>query len=141
MSTNYYLHHRTQRPCPTCGHAEEDEPLHIGFSAVGWVFALRIHPKLGIHGLDDWKDRWGNIDYYIQDEYGRELTAAAMLRCITERGQDGDYDWDDESWKSFHARNHSAPGPRGLLRYRLPGIGCCVAHGEGTWDLFDGDFD
>ena len=54
MGTNYYLHEPPTNKCEHCGRQDEKEPLHIGKSSVGWVFALHIIPEMGIEDLEDW---------------------------------------------------------------------------------------
>jgi hypothetical protein len=139
MGTNYYWHNNP--PCPTCGHAEE--PKHIGKSSAGWCFSLRIYPEDGINSLDDWK-RLFESGGVIRDEYRADIPLAEMLETITERGRDPRNQdivpWGYSSWDEFHRTNYSMPGPKGLLRHRIDGMGTCVRHGEGTWDYCVGEF-
>jgi hypothetical protein len=139
MGTNYYLH---QKPdCECCGRAYE--PLHIGKSSVGWVFALHVIPEDGIRTLDDWRRLWSAPGSYIRDEYGNRLPPDEMLRRITERQNPRGWD-DGPRWACYgsetesHEVNHSQRGPNGLLRR---GIGrYCIGHGDGTWDYMVGEF-
>jgi len=138
MGTNYYLYEKTV--CPTCGHT--DEPLHIGKSSSGWCFSLHIYPDDGISTLQDWIERWSAPNSVIQDEYGDNISLEEMLRIITERGRDRE--WEEKpcgyaSWEAFHAANNSLKGTNGLLRHQIDGRRC-LAHGEGTYDLLSGDF-
>lgn len=110
MGTNYYHHAKT--PCPTCGH--EDEPRHIGKSSCGCAFALHVYPDDGIHDLADWQPLFETGR--IVDEYGRPVTLADMLAIIKNRSH-----------------------PRGLRRGTVDDR-YCIGHGEGTWDLYVGEF-
>jgi hypothetical protein len=137
MGTNYYLH---ENACPTCGRGPE--PLHIGKSSGGWVFALHVIPEEGINDLPDWIKRWekGGV---VKDEYGETVTPEEMISVIKDRAWGR---WDGgrkvpggySSWADFHDRNESVEGPNGLLRCR-PGVRG-TQHGEGTYDLHVGEF-
>lgn len=141
MGTSYYL-----RPGPLGG-----EELHIGKSSGGWCFSLHVIPEEGLNSLEDWKRRFKRNPFStVRDEYGRAVSKAEMLSIITERKCDKD--WDDEWWNysilgrpspysseaDFHRKNGSLRGPNGLLRHQIGRF--CVGHGEGTWDLIQGDF-
>lgn len=138
MGTNYYLHEDT---CPTCGRGPE--PLHIGKSSAGWVFALHVIPEEGINDLADWVDRWRKGGE-IRDEYGQAVTREEMFTIITQRFRDP---WEEKrkrspvmysSWADFHQKNESVEGPAGLIRCREGVRG--VRHGKGTYDLHPGEF-
>jgi hypothetical protein len=114
MGTNYYLE---KNKCVCCGRFDE---IHIGKSSAGWCFSLRIYPDDGIHSLEDWKALFN--EHSIRDEYGRPITAASMLANIAERSH-----------------------PRGLLRHEFEHLGHRIyglrsRHGEGTYDLIEGEF-
>jgi hypothetical protein len=128
MGTNYYWHER--EPCQTCG--RRDEPLHIGKSSVGWVFALHIMPDDGINDLPDWEARWDRGR--IEDEYGRALSPDEMRNIITGR-QGAHAQAMTPAWLRENSAEH---GPNGLARARIDHH--CVGHGSGTWDLHRGDF-
>jgi len=127
MGTNYYWHNK--KPCPTCGH--EDEPLHIGKSSAGWVFALHVYPDKGIDDLQDWESRWGEGE--IRDEYGDTVSPDAMRAEITQREWPKRFRHESD----FHSQNMSEDGPNGLVRARRDRV---YKHGAGTWDCHLGDF-
>lgn len=112
MGTSYYWSPNPSR-CRTCGH-DPGEEIHIGKSATGWVFALHITDT--IPTLDAWKLLW--LSGTIRDEYGEAYTAVQMLRIIAERSH-------PETLK----RNSEEDGYTQF-----------VGQGEGTWDMFRGDF-
>jgi hypothetical protein len=139
MGTNYYLH---ETVCSTCGRGPE--PLHIGKSSMGWVFALQIYPEEGINDLPDWVERWKRPGVEIHDEYGKLVLPDVMFNIITDRSREP---WDEvrkrmpwgySSWADFHRDNSSMEGPNGLLRCREGVRG--VRHGHGTYDLHTGEF-
>lgn len=145
MGTNYYLHHPPKNKCEHCGREDQEEPLHIGKSSAGWVFALHIIPEMGVNDLEDWLPlfRRGTI----KNEYGDTLTDDDMVTIILRRF--GLRDFDDParqaamkathlSEEAFHHSNGSMRGPNNLLRSKLSKF--CVKHGEGTWDCLVGDF-
>lgn len=112
MGTNYYLEEKP--PCESCG--RPFERLHIGKSSAGWVFALHVIPG-EIDSLKDWQLRWVKPGVRIVDEYGRQFSPEDMLLIITARLRGDD-----------------------RLMRSVPGKGHCVGHGDGTWDLIDGEF-
>ena len=137
MGTNYYLYDRS--PCPTCG--REYNRMHIGKCSLGWYFALHVMPEEGIHDLADWEALWARDGAYIEDEYGRRVSELQMRETITER--DTGKTWGElrarppmlyDSWAVFHRENDSEEGERGLLRRRDK------PHGDGTYDLVEGEF-
>ena len=142
MGTNFYFHYA------------EHEPLHIGKSSVGWVFALHVYPDDGINDLGDWLRFLDTQDGRILDEYDSAVPVPDMVVIITKRGRDdGEKQWQKSpygysSWDNFHYLNHSIPGPRGLLRSKVESRGShrqsftngCVKNGEGTWDCMVGEF-
>lgn len=134
MGTNYYHHKMGQHP------------VHIGKSSGGWCFALHVIPEKDLNSLDDWKQRWGSRPA-IRDEYGDKVTKAEMLRIITERSHQRrmeDVNWEEDFMNHYNDlnhfldRNHAELGPNNLLRHRVGPY--CAGHGEGTWDLIEGDF-
>ena len=127
MGTNYYL---IRNRCRHCGRS--DEPLHIGKSSCGWVFALRTHADLGIKDLLDWEPLF--CKHEIQDEYGNAVPVSEMLTVITQRRGQENKDFDPK-WLSA---NDAVPGPHGLARCKIGHH--CEAHGDGTWDLHEGEF-
>ena len=136
MGTNYCLH---QPQCPLCKH--QPEPLHIGKSSIGWVFALHVMPEKGINDLDDWKPLLDATESMIKDEYGDVKSSSEMLEWITDRSRD--QSWDECTWfgyKSeahFHRQNNSIRGPNNLLRHQIDRE-YCLSHGAGTWDCLAG---
>lgn len=136
MGTNYYLY---KNCCAHCGRG--DDSKHIGKSSSGWVFSLNTHHDEGISSLKDWEEAWATEGAVIKDEYGQVIPIEEMVGIITRRSwgfrkekPPGYY-----SWEEFHQKNHSLPGPNGLLRHQIDGSHC-IAHGEGTYDLMQGDF-
>ena len=150
MGTNFYFLQGGLEPCPTCGHQEEPERLHIGKSSRGWCFSLHVIPDKGLNSLEDWKDLFWGVSGRIENEYGEPLSAMQMLGLITERGIDKE--WGERWWDysflgrqspytseaDFHQKNGSERGPNNLLRHRISQH--CIGHGEGTWDLIPGKF-
>lgn len=57
MGVNFRL--QLNDKCPACGRGPTK--LHIGKSAVGWAFNLRVYPDRGINELEDWLPRQGNL--------------------------------------------------------------------------------
>ena len=111
MGTNFYLE---LKPCECCGRA--DEPLHIGKSSAGWVFALHVYPEMGINNLEDWKRIFKKDGKKIVSEYGDEKTYEEMISNIVNRSH-----------------------PRGLNRSYVDGRHC-IGNGEGTYDYMIGEF-
>jgi hypothetical protein len=137
MGTNYY--EVAQPACPHCG--RDHDQLHIGKSSAGWCFSLHVIPAMNLNDWPDWESRLSD-GRPIEDEYGKRITLAELREIVTDRGRDG-RDWEQSpygypSWPEFHRRNHSQPGPKGLLRHQLSRW--CVGHGAGTWDLLPGEF-
>lgn len=132
MGTNYYLHEETDR-CPECGQ-DTTTTLHIGKSSAGWVFALRVHPGLGISDLADWIPRFDDPKTEIVDEYGKTIGAAQMMDIICNRRREHP----PESLAWYDA-NTAEPGPNNLARAKLR-PDSVVGHGAGTWDLHVGEF-
>lgn len=135
MGDNYYLY---ENACDKCGRG--DEPLHIGKSSAGWCFSLHVEPDMKLRDLPDWVERWSQPGVIIKDEYGHTLSPEDMLLVITARHWDNTKKWwtGYESEQDFHIRNHSEPGPNGLLRHRIGQY--CLSHGSGTWDCIAGEF-
>ena len=98
MGTNYYLHTNI---CSHCG--KGDEPLHIGKSSAGWVFALHVYPEDGISSLMDWKSVLANGT--IRDEYGKDVSYSDMMRTIEGRKKYG-----DPPTPEFLRENHAIAG-------------------------------
>ena len=135
MGTNYYVN--KEDICEYCGRGGEE--LHIGKSSAGWHFGLHVIPNEGINNLEDWKKFWKGKR--IRDEYGRTITAKEMLKVITERKSNND--WNKKpfmynGWVDFHNQNNSERGINGLVRCKIGSH--CIGHGEGTWDLITGEF-
>jgi hypothetical protein len=129
MGTNYYISVETPEG--------DVEKIHIGKSSSGWVFSLRIYENKGILSLYDWMPIILNTENVIRDEYGRNITAAEMLRQITVRGRDRAPEWTPAEY----AMNHAEPGPNNLVRHRQDSeYGRTTTHGEGTWDYMDYEF-
>jgi hypothetical protein len=82
---------------------------------MGWRFALRVYPELGIHSLGDWDKRFRRG--VIVDEYRRVITSTEMIRRICKPG----------------GRSYDTP------KYTIffpPFVG----HGKGPYDYILGDF-
>jgi len=109
------------------------EDLHIGLSAAGWCFAL--HVTSSIRSLSDWKILFEKKNQWIADESGKVLDASRMLSIITERSMPSA----PLVTAAFHEKNHSEDGPNNLHRFKV-GEANCIGHGEGTWDLVEGEF-
>jgi len=125
MSTNYHWHPKAEPACVTCGHASTAEPIHIGKSSAGWVFALRIYPDgvdgegtARIHDLDDWRHIFRDREGHIENEYGEVVPYADLEKTITER-------------------KHLVEG-RALRRHTVGTF--CTENGHGSWDLFAREF-
>jgi hypothetical protein len=135
MGTNYYVEEKT--PCPECGSG--GEKIHIGKSSAGWCFALHVHPDLGLNDLAAWREFWRGKK--ITDEYGDATTEDEMIATITTRRhsprESTPFMYDN--WDDFHKQNNSQDGPNNLIRSKIDGRHC-VGHGDGTWDLFVGEF-
>ena len=99
---------------------------------MGWCFALRFIPELGLTTLEAWKDKLK--DSRIKDEYGRLVSLEELLSVITDRkGRP------PEQGSNATRSLDMVPGPNNLLRHRVDGAHC-VGHGEGTWDYIQGEF-
>lgn len=100
---------------------EEEPPgllstcLHIGKSSAGWAFSLHVIPSLGLTSWEAWLDHLSKPDVLIENEYGEVLTL-----------------------EEFRSRVENRSHPNGLLRHNLDRH--CIAHGEGSWDLIQGEF-
>ena len=110
MGTNYEV---ATKACPTCGHYEI---LHIGKSSGGWCFALHVFPGQSHlpQNLEDWKRLWEQEGNVITNEYGEQLTPRQMEGIVLR-----------EKWvgaETFRRRDD------------------CVAHGDGLYDLIEGEF-
>lgn len=137
MGTNYYV--EEQPPCPHCGRPYDT--LHIGKSSAGWCFSLHVDTELGLTDLPAWETYWQGKQ--IRNEYGKPISPQEMRQIITARQGHGFPDgWAQRSGyaseEQFHAQNGSSRGPNGLLRHQLSRH--CVGHGDGTWDLIEGEF-
>lgn len=135
MGTNYYLIRDEKPACECCKRPYEAERLHIGKSSGGWCFSLHVGDDVGAHSLDDWRAKWAQEGWRIEDEYGRRVTENDMLSTILARSWKRVSDWTALEYM----RNHAEPGPNGLLRHRIDGRHC-IGHGAGTYDLITGDF-
>ena len=72
------------------------QEIHIGKSSFGWYFSLCVYPEFGINNLEDWIKLFNDPNNIILDEYDDEVSAEAMINCITKRGMK---DWDDSPEK------------------------------------------
>jgi hypothetical protein len=135
MSTNYYLH------APACTHCgkEEEPPLHLGKSSIGWCFGLHVYPE---DDINNWQQLWSRIDYLtkdhdheIRDEYGDFVDNGKFFSIVWDRSGKPDKLFDKQWLKD----NHAQIGPYGLARHALL-AGHCIGHGEGPFDYIIGDF-
>lgn len=135
MGTNYYLIREPKPACECCKRPYPEEKLHIGKSSVGWCFSLHVGDDVGAHSLDDWQSKWKEPGWRISDEYGADVSAATMLKTITERSWSRGAKWSALEYR----QNYAEEGPDGLVRHRIDGERC-IGHGRGTYDLIAGDF-
>jgi hypothetical protein len=125
MGTNYYVWTNTR------------DEMHIGKSSMGWVFALRVYPELGINNLYDWLPILLNPENKIRNEYSREVSSQEMLETIVLRSRDDSVRWSESEWIA----NDAVPGPNNLVRHRqMTEYGRMCTHGEGTWDYMNYEF-
>jgi hypothetical protein len=131
MGTNYYWY--PLPPCESCG--REFDKIHIGKSSAGWCFSLHVLPEDMINSLDDWIYNFRKKRSYIKDEYGKIVHPEEMLDIIKKRSWNpsGKFTMD------WYRHNYAEPGPNNLARSSIDGIRC-IGHGEGTWDLIQGEF-
>ena len=114
MGTNFYLY---EERCPECGHQDR---LHIGKSSIGWCFSLHVMPHAGINDLIDWIRLFLVEGRYIENQFGELIETADMLERIM-------------------CRESYALTGKELRRHDIDGFHC-IGHGEGTWDLIQGEF-
>jgi hypothetical protein len=136
MGTNYYWKGKPAEVCPTCGHSEEQEVIHIGNCSYGWCFSLHVSldEEDGIPmDLDDWKILFSEPGSTIEDEYGDHVSPEEMISIITERRWNGDVPRVVERPLENEVRVNN------LLSSKVDGRHC-IGHGEGPWDYIIGDF-
>ena len=114
MGRNFFLKIETEA---------ETESLHIGKSSYGWAFALHVIPEKGLTSLRAWRNFIMGENKRIENEEGEEIGKRELLRIITEC-----HKWIPADKKVV-----------GLARARL-GVGGCIGHGKGSWDLIEGEF-
>jgi hypothetical protein len=136
MGTNYHAKITTKPACPTCGHTEIQDRLHIGKSSAGWCFSLHVIPEHGLTSWETWDAFLRRPDVMIVDEYDRSVTADDMTRIVSNRKWYRDATLSPE----WMANNNAIQGPNGLARHATGPGSNCIAHGEGTWDLIVGWF-
>jgi hypothetical protein len=127
MGTNYYVEYSEIHP--------QKEKLHIGKSSAGWCFMLHVIPELNLNSFEDWEKLWSRANNEITNEYGDKVSIEEMTSVI----KNGSWDRISALGPNFHRHNYSQLGPNGLVRFRLDSPGC-VGHGQGTWDLIEGEF-
>lgn len=137
MGTNYYLRTKTPAPCPTCGRGDRAAEIHIGKSAAGWNFSLRIYPMIDglpnehlapfgtsvIVELSDWRPLFEQHE--IWNEYDKRVTADEMIATITKRSHP----------LGLTSQCRIGPGWDGGFRQRSD-----VFEGLGTYDLCNYSF-
>lgn len=124
MGTNYYLTSPQAPACPTCGHAEQPQRIHLGKISGGWQFLYRgnRNPDFGplVENVFQWADnivRHTRQGWLIRDEYGMVVTVPELRQIIEEHksGQftvhpsrdDGESCWADQFQNSFYGREFS----------------------------------
>jgi len=138
MGTNYYAKELL------CEHCNRYEETHIGKSSGGWVFSLHVDADKGLNSWQDWLAYLKKDNVTILDEYDRECTVAELTNVVTNRGWVGHTYPYTVFGKVYHNFEHlckehdAVPGENNLFRHKI-GRFCC-GHGEGTWDLIEGDF-
>ncbi len=125
MTTNYYA---TGLGLPSIG-----TRVHLGLSASGWVFQLRVYPNLGISSWADWWTLLSKPGVRIWDEYKHRVSLSDFLKVVTERERGSQAVRSAEWWLV----NQAEPGPCGLARSRAHLV---YSYGEGTWECHDKDF-
>jgi hypothetical protein len=127
--------------------------LHIGKSSKGWAFALHVFTEVERQedhslpaNLEDWVQGWFKTSTNrIVDEYGDTYSVGELLTIICDRpldlyGVNSDrVPYGFSSWGEFFDKNCAEPGQDGFIHSRV-GLGGCVGHGEGPWDLIATEF-
>ena len=95
MGTNYYLKvKKVPKPCYACGHTPpRPSSIHIGKSSAGWCFSLHVYPEEldedqdppRPQSLEEWRERFEDPKFMIENEYDKAITAKEMLHVITGR--------------------------------------------------------
>jgi len=99
MGTNYYV--------STVDDPDEDGPLHIGKSSVGWRFTFHecVVGEAVLNSTGAWRRFLAMIDTApgspIEDEYGRSISVMELFDLI-ERKKDGLYDGRPDEVAHFH---------------------------------------
>lgn len=132
MGTNYYLR------APKCFHCgkEEELPIHLGKSSVGWCFSLHVSPE---DGISCWEDIQQLIEdklceeWCIKNECGDQISLVDFIKTVTKRS--GNRPWERDALLI----NHAIQGPNNLARHVIDGWHC-IGHGEGTYDYVVGEF-
>lgn len=131
MGTNYYIRSQTGANIEGLDTPE----WHIGKSSAGWVFALHVDNK--IKSFEDITKVFFN-EYLksdgsrIYEEYGDSVHLDIMINIIAHRKS-----W----WTSLDGAGDFCSfcdTDINLMRRKV-GINC-VANGEGTYDLIEGEF-
>ena len=99
MSNNFFLHLKTI-PCPSCGKPDiEDDRIHIGHSAGGWVFLWKGYrgvdspPARTIESATDWYEylaqqiNTGGAE--IKDSYGTPWTLPQLISYVVGKRTSG----------------------------------------------------
>ena len=139
MGTNYYWVQDAEENNGGCAQCTPGaEYFHIGKSSAGWCFSLHVIPEKQIHSLEHWKVFWkmNSEDGHIEDEYGNFVSIAEMLKCITNRKSERAL---EPCPFYVHPYSRYEIGPNNLMRHPILEHHC-IGHGEGTWDLIEGDF-
>lgn len=146
MGTNYYLRDKNEssHKCEKCGHVNGER--HIGKSSYGWHFSLHVIPEEGINTLADWKKLFYDDRYFIQDEYGDDITPNYMLEIIENRRRvklDFPYTHYNgityTSLEDYAIQNGLTIGYNNLFMHTIDD-GHCVGNGDGPYDYITGGF-
>ena len=93
-----------------------------------------------INDLPDWEVLFLNPEYRIVDEYGNVLRAQEMLQVICDRKGFVAKGNSTQKVKYWLEKNYATLGPDGLVRFIISEETLCRGHGEGPWDLVEGEF-
>lgn len=131
MGTNYYLKSQAGKNIKGLDTPE----WHIGKSSAGWVFSLHVDGN--IKNLKDivdilFKEFLKPFGARIHDEYGDKICLDTIVHTIQHREP-----WvislegSDDAYSFWDAKLN-------LMRHKVGAH--CIANGEGTYDLIQGEF-
>lgn len=90
---------------------------------------------MDLNTWSDWEKILDSSKVTIRDEYNRAWSFDELKRIVTQRNWHKPVLWSED----VYMRNEAMEGPNNLVRSKIDGKRC-VGHGEGTWDLFAGEF-